>query len=319
MTRTFTLAPLVLALALPLAAQSTPTPKASAAAKAVVADTTEDADTTDEGEGKPGLQYGMAGGSLQYTGGRSEQAIGGVLRWVPVSWLSLSATPTRVRVQEPASGTLAASSRSGWVDLPLEASLSHTFEASMHPTLSAGLGITLPIGDTASGLGSGTMGYATSVGFGLSPSEKLWLHASAGRSLSNFSVQSAFTGSSGWGDISAGTPLSDILSASVGFSSDLGAVDSTIGRSTSLTGGLSLAVRGPVTVNLNMSHGLSGVAPNWGFTLGLGTAFPYLNHLGAGSSLSTLQQTFGGGTHGLTKGTGSGTSTTRTTRGRRGP
>ena len=303
--------------ALPLAAQSNPAPRRPAVAAPV--DTTEEADTTDEGEGKPGLQYGLAGGSLQYGGGRTEQAFGGVLRWVPAGWLSISATPTRVRVHEPASGTLAATSQSGLVDLPIEASLSHSFTSAMHPTLSAGLGVTLPIGDTASGLGSGTMGYSASVGFGLSPSDKLWLHASAGRSLSDFSVQSAFTGSSGWGDVSAGTPLSDILSASVGYSSDLGAVDSTIGRSTSLTGGLSLAVRGPVTVNLNMSHGVSGLAPNWGFTLGIGTAFPYLNHLGAGSSLSSLQQTFGGGTHGLGKGSGTSTGTTRTTRGRKGP
>ena len=230
MTRSCTLLPLLLAAAMPLVAQSKPTPKKVEPATAIAAaDTTEEADSTDEGEGKPGLQYGIAGGSLQYGGGRSEQAFGGVLRWVPTSWLSLSATPTRVRVQEPASGTLAASSRSGWVDLPVEASLSHTFATAMHPTVSAGLGVTLPIGDTLSGLGSGTMGYATSVGFGLSPSEKLWLHASAGRSLTNFSVQSAYTGSSGWGDISAGTPLNDIISASLGYSADLGAVDSTIG------------------------------------------------------------------------------------------
>ncbi|MEO8622068.1 MAG: hypothetical protein ABI625_13445 [bacterium] len=36
------------------------------------------------------LLFGIAGGALSYDGGRSEQALGAVLRWVPTSWFSLS-------------------------------------------------------------------------------------------------------------------------------------------------------------------------------------------------------------------------------------
>ena len=53
-------------------------------------------------------------------------------------------------------------------------------------------------------------------------------------------------------------------------------------------------------------HGMSGLAPRWSLAIGLGTAFPYLNHLGAGSPIDQLNETFGGGTHGLGNGTNSG-------------
>ena len=69
------------------------------------------------------------------------------------------------------------------------------------------------------------------------------------------------------------------------------------------------------TLNLSASHGVSGVAPQWSLALGVGTAFPYLSHLGGRSMSETLQGTFGGGTHGLPKSGGT-TGSTATTRGR---
>jgi hypothetical protein len=274
------------------------------------------ADTTgtdSDDEGVPlGMQYGVATGALAYQGGRSEQAIGGVVRWAPLRWFSIGATPTAVRVHEPAPSTLVpAMSRSGLVDLPIEATLSHAFQTSFSPTLSGGFGVTLPVGDTAGGFGSGRVGYAASAGLGFAPMSKVWVHLGAGRSLTRFSVGSAFGGGSGWGDASAGLSLTDRLSASAGYSSDLGAVDSTFGRSASVNGGLAVAVRGATTVHLNASHGISGIAPRWSFGLAFGTAFPYLNHLGAGSSIDQLRQTFGGGTHGLSSGSGSSSSSGR--------
>ena len=67
------------------------------------------------------------------------------------------------------------------------------------------------------------------------------------------------------------------------------------------------------TLNLSVSHGVSGIAPKWSFAMGVGTAFPYLSHVGGGSTKATLQQTFGGGTHGLGNGKGTGSGTTSTT------
>lgn len=57
------------------------------------------------------LQFGVAGGALSYEGGRSEQTLGAVVRWVTTPWLSLSATPTVVRVREPSATVVGASQR----------------------------------------------------------------------------------------------------------------------------------------------------------------------------------------------------------------
>lgn len=266
-----------------------------------------DTPDTDE-EGVPlGLQFGVASGALHYGAGRSEQSLGAVVRWAPLRWLSLSATPTGLHQSTPAIGTTVAESRSGLVDLPVDVNVSHGFAAlPFAPTLSAGVGATLPVGDTASGFGTGSVGYSVSGGLGFAPLPRLWVHLGAGHSLSDFSVQSALTAASGWGDASAGVAVTDRLSLSGGYSSDLGAADSTIGRSTSVNGGLAFAIRGPVTLNVSGSHGLGGAAPAWSFAMGVGTAFPYLSHLGSGSLTGMLQETFGGGTHGLGNGTGAG-------------
>lgn len=286
----------------------------------VVADTTDDKDDQDDPE-EPRFQYGVAAGALQYGAGRSEQALGAVLRWLPVPHLSLSISPTTVRARE--AGLTARSAdvvRSGLTDVPVEATLSKSFTALLSPSISASLGATLPVGDTASGLGSGEPGYSMSGGIGLVPAEHFSLYAGAGRSLTRFSTQAAFSSGTGWGDVSLGYAMNDRVSVSGGFSSDIGAVDSTLGRSRSLEGGSSFVIGGGRTLNLNVSHGISGSAPMWSMALGFGTAFPYLNHVGARSADATLTNTFGGGTHGLPKGgTGSGTTTTKGTGRRRKP
>ena len=294
-----------------------PAKPAKPAAPVVKADTTDD-DASDDGDtGGRRFLFGVAGGALNYDAGRSEQALGAVMRWVPTPWLSLSATPTSVRANEVATSTLPSRTRSGLTDIPLDATLSHGFPGvSWSPSLAATLGVTLPAGDTASGLGSGEVGSSVSGGIGFAPAEGVWVHAGAGRSLTRFSVQSAFSSGSGWGDVSAGTSISKHVEASVGFSSDLGAVDSTLGRSRSLEGGMSFGIGRAGTLNLSASHGIAGVAPQWSFALGVGTAFPYLSHVGGGSTNATLQQTFGGGTHGLGKGGGTTTGTTTVTSGR---
>jgi hypothetical protein len=263
--------------------------------------------TSEESVHRTPLEFGVAGGALSYEGGRQEQALGAVLRWVTTPWLSLSATPTAVHVREP-SATVVGSveGTTGLVDLPMDATLSHDFKAPWNPGVAMALGVSLPLGDTATGFGAGKAGYSASVGLGFSPSERLWVHLGAGRSLTDVAMQSAFASGSGWGDASAGVSLTERFSVSGGYSTDFGAVDSTVGHSTSIDGGLALVVKGPTTLNVNASHGMSGVAPRWSLAIGLGTAFPYLNHVGAGSPIDALRGTFGGGTHGLGNGSGSG-------------
>jgi hypothetical protein len=280
-----------------------------------LAQTPKHADSTAAGE-EPAhqapLEFGVAGGALSYEGGRQEQALGAVLRLVTTPWLSFSATPTAVHVREP-SATVVGSIQgtTGIVDLPVDATLAHEFKAPWSPGLALSLGVSLPLGDTASGFGAGKAGYSASAGFGFSPAERLWVHLGAGKSLTDVGMQSAFASGSGWGDASAGVSLTERFSVSGGYSTDFGAVDSTVGHSKSLDGGLAFVVKGPTTLNLNASHGVSGVAPRWSLAIGLGTAFPYLTHVGAGTPIDALRGTFGGGTHGLgggTSGTGSGNS-----------
>jgi hypothetical protein len=167
--------------------------------------------------------------------------------------------------------------------------------------VAGGFGITLPVGDAASGFGAGKLAYSLQGAIGFAPAEAVWVHVGAGRSLSDLSMRSAFGGASGWGDASAGYSLTERLSVSGGYSSDLGAVDPAIGRSASVNGGFAVALRGPLTLNLTTSHGISGDAPQWSFAMGLGTAFPYLRHLNADSPINRLRRTFGGGTHGQPK------------------
>ena len=293
-------------------ASAKPTPKRSAPA-AAAADTSDEADDPEE----PRLQYGVAAGALQYGAGRSEQALGVVFRWLPIPYLSLSITPTSVRVREPGlTATSAAVVRSGLTDMPVEATLSKSFAGALSPSVSASLGASLPVGDTASGLGSGEMGYSMSGGIGLVPAQHFSLYAGAGRSLTRFSTQAAFSSGTGWGDVSLGYAMNDRVSVSGGVSSDIGAVDSTLGRSRSIDGAASFVVGGSRTLNVNVSHGVSGSAPSWSMALGFGTAFPYLNHVGARSSDPGLTNTFGGGTHGLPNGGTSGGTNSKSGKGR---
>ena len=252
------------------------------------------------------LQVGVAAGALSYEGGREERALGAVARWVATPWLSLSATPTMVHVKEPSALAGGAfEGRSGIVDLPLEATLQHAFKGAWSPGVAFALGVSLPLGDSATGFGAGRVGYSASGGLGFSPSSRVWVYLGAGRSLTDVAMQSAFSSGSGWGDASAGVSVTDRFGVSGGFSTDIGGVDSTVGHSRSINGGFSYVVRGPTSINVNASRGVSGIAPRWSLAIGFGTAFPYLSHLGAGP-LGALGDTFGGGTHGLDGGSGAG-------------
>lgn len=310
---------ILLALALPSWISSAQSAAPSTSKRGVpatsVAASNDDADDPEE----PHLQYGVAAGALQYGAGRSEQALGVVFRWLPIRNLSLSITPTMVRAREP--GITASSPdvvRSGLTDMPIEATLSRSFAGALSPSVSASLGASLPVGDTVSGLGAGEMGYSMSGGIGLVPAERFSIYIGAGRSLTRFSTQSAFSSGTGWGDASLGYAMNDRLSVSGGVSSDLGAVDSTFGRSRSLEGSTSFVVGGSRTLNFNVSHGVSGSAPSWSMALGFGTAFPYLNHVGARSADANLTNTFGGGTHGLPNGNSGSGKTNGKGRGRSG-
>ena len=274
---------LLVVTAAPLFAQSHPAPAR------VDADTAPAVD--DEGV-RLGLQIGVLTGALGYHDGRSEQDIGALVRWAPTRWFSLSTSPSAVHaVTPPVNGTQSIS-RSGVVDLPVSASLSHHFGGFLAPVLTGGLGITLPTGDSASGFGSGHAGSSVEIGVGLTPSDNCWLSLGAGHSLSSAASQSAFSSGTGWGDLSAGLSVSQRVSLEAGYDSDLGPLDDpTVGRSTSVGAGFEYAVHGSTMLNVGTAHGLSGSAPKWSIALGIGTAFPTLGHAEA----APLRKAFGSG------------------------
>ena len=173
--------------------------------------------------------------------------------------------------------------------------MSHHFGGRLAPVLTGGLGVSLPTGDTATGFGSGHAGSSIEFGVGVTPSQATWLSLGAGRSLSGIAGQSAFSSSAGWGDASAGLSVSDRVSLEAGYDSDLGRLDDpTVGRSTSVSGGLEYAVHGSTMLNLGMAHGLSGAAPEWSISFGVGTAFPALGH----AETTALRRAYGNGNAG---------------------
>ena len=176
--------------------RATPRPPARADSTVKSDSTAADSTADDADEPERTITSGVSVGGLNYEGGRAERATSAVLRWRALPWLSLGVTPTFARATEPIGVLGRSTSRSGLTDLPVEISADHGFDAPLSPSLGIGLGITLPVGDSASGFGSGAVGSSVSVSGGLSLTDRLGVHIGAGRSLTDFSIQSSFNGTS---------------------------------------------------------------------------------------------------------------------------
>ena len=177
------------------------------------------------------------------------------------------------------------------------------------------VGASIPVGDSAKGLGSGSVGSSFDVSAGFSPAPKMGVSAGVGHSFSDFSVRSTLNGTAaGWGDISAWGDLTDQLSISGGYDRDIGPVDSVYGRSSSISVGMSYNLIGDTNLGISAARGLTGASPLWSFSLGFGTAIPSMG--GVHNAINQLAGTFGGGNHGLSKKGASGSGTTTRRRGR---
>ena len=286
-------------------AQNPVRPKASAQRDTTVAVDSTAADSTDDEADEPrhAVTSGLSFGGVNYEGGRSERATSASLRWRALPWLSVGMNPTFARSSEPnAVITRPATKKSGLTDIPVEVNADHTFDAPLSPSVSLGMSITLPVGDTASGFGSGSVGSSVSLGGGLALTDKLGIHASAGRSLTDFSIQSTFNGtSSEFGDLGLSFQASDRLSMSAGIDGDIGAIDPTYGRAVSLSGGVSVGLPLLNSLSLNASRGISGATPTWSVAIGVGTDFASIGSVSVGGAAGRLRRAFGGGTHGLAR------------------
>ena len=312
------LASLPCALAVTAAQQPVRTPKPVVQRDTTAKPDSVEADSTSDDEDVPphAITTGLSFGGLNYDGGRSERATSAVLRWRALPWLSIGATPTFARSLEPnVIATRADVSKSGLTDLPIEISADHSFDAALSPSLNIGLGITLPVGDTASGFGTGSVGSSISIGGGLSLTDRLGVHVGVGRSLTDFSVQSTFNGtSSEFGDAGVSLQASDQFSLSAGIDGDIGQVDPAYGRAASLSGGVTMALPIVNSVSLNASRGISGATPTWSFAIGVGTDFASIGSVNLGGAATRLRRAFGGGRHGLVASGTTKTTATTTTR-----
>jgi hypothetical protein len=251
-----------------------------------------------------------SGGAVQLSDSASFRALGGVVQYRPLEWLSFGAAPTIV------SGTAGASTVTGFGDLPLGVEVSKELAAPSSPEIAAAVILTLPTGNAACGLGSGVGHVGLDLGAGLSPSEAVHLSVAASRSLSGVVTQSSFDPPGAtWLSLDGDIDLTPRWTLSLSWGGDLGGMDSSAAPR-ELGAGARYSLGGPLTMAVDVTHGVAGDAPRWGVALSIGTASSGLSVLNPTSPLQRQRQVFvaggspKGGRHG---GSGGGTTTTITT------
>ncbi len=260
----------------------------------------------------------MSFGSMSFDGGRTEQAASASVRLHFTRWLSAAIAPSFVFATEPGLGG-ATIHESGLSDMPVELAASFAPAWALSPAFNFAMSATLPVGDTATGLGAGQIGYAGSASLSLSPASWFSVHGGAGRSLSDFSIQGTLDGSASvWGYAGAGFALPGGFWLGADYDADLGAYDPAFGRSTSTTVGLGIPAASLGSVTIDVAHGLTGPTPTWGFALRVGVDYVGLASAAWHAPSQDVVGTFGGGPHGLpvtphdstATATGKGTGTT---------
>lgn len=241
-------------------------------------------------ERPPRFSYGTAVGGMSFADGHAAEALKEILQFQAAPWLVLSTEPSLVR----ATDTTGTSAQSGFADLPVAVGVSHAFEnAAWHPSLGLSGIVSLPTGDSATGLGTGKTELAADAAVGVAPRDGLDLRLGAWRGLTSGSGGgTGLTGTSLEGE--AGYDVGEHASVNVLYGAELGRSDSTYAPGKSLGGGLTYALRGPLTMTVEGVHTLSGDGPRWGMSIGVGTAFAGISPVGATSPLSRMRGAFAG-------------------------
>lgn len=256
--------------------------------------------TEDESQERPPqFATGLGVGAMRYTGGRTTSGIAATLQYSPLTWLTFSATPG---FGHTALGT---TSSSGLTDMPLSAGASHSLvDLPLSPSVSGSLYTSLSFTDTTKTLGVGrnTVGAAAYLSSWVTDQLNLTVGGSH-----------PLTANAGNGSIDLESAYSlGKATANIGLSSEVGRADSGATLARSLAGGVAFALRGPLTLTVDGSHGLTTGAPTWTLSVGLGTAFAGVSPLNASSALrrlkgvlgSNVSSTSGKGSSGSCKGKG---------------
>jgi len=231
-------------------------------------------------ERPPAFATGIGVGTMHYTGGRTTSGVAATLQYSPQTWLTFSATPGFGHT------SLGTTSSSGITDMPLSVGASHSLaDLPLSPSISGSLYTSLSFADTTKALGVGrnTIGAA---GY-LSSWATDQLNLTVGGSH-------PLTSNAGNGSIDLESAYSlGKATANLGLSSEVGRADSGATLARSLAGGIAFAVRGPLTLTVDGSHGLTTGAPRWTFSVGFGTAFAGVSPLNASSALRRLKGVLG--------------------------
>lgn len=233
----------------------------------------------------------------------SLNAVGGVLEYRALGWLTLGAGPTVVHSKVGTQTT------SGFGDLPITVAASKELGTAWGPELAAAVIVTLPTGNAACGLGSGVTSLGMDAGAGISPADPLHLSVDASRSLSAVTLSALDAPQSTWLDFDADVDLTRRLTASASLGGDFGGVD-TAAAAREVGAGARYTLGGPIALSVDVTHRVAGAAPTWGVAVTLGTATRGLSPLDSNSPLWRQRQVFVGGvnSHGRGRGgTGSGT------------
>jgi hypothetical protein len=255
---------------------------------------------------------GVRGATVGLDDSSSLGAVSGVIEYRALGWLKLGVAPTFVHV------TSGATTTSGLGDLPLALEASGGWSAPFHPELGASVIVMLPTGRAACGLGSGTTSVGMNLGAAIAPIDALHLSADATRSFSGAITLSALgQPQATWIDLNGDIDLGPRWTLSLSAGGDVGGAD-TLSADREVGGGVGYAVRGPLELRVDVTHGVAGAAPRWGVAVSLGTGSSALSPVNSISPVGHQHQVFfgggiGRGRSGRSTGGGGGTTTTTST------
>ena len=223
---------------------------------------------------------GVTAGAMSFTSGLNEQTLTVLLKFRPVPWLALSAAPGFGRA------TLGALSSNGPTDIPIT-SVAHYSAPTLpwSPVFFGSLGAVLSGGSSGTILGLGRSAATVGGGLGASPLPNTYAAAEVFRPVTTA------TGN-GSADFSVSRSFGAVTN-SLGYSTEIGRVDSAATLSRSIGGGLSFLLRGPLGIAIDGSHGLTSASPKWTVSVSFGTAFSGISPISGGSVFGRLKNAFG--------------------------